>query len=519
MCCDNGSVFVDGGCCPLNQIYEVPGPTPGTWTKKCCNKKVCYNNNTKKTTCCTGDSAVCSIPSQCVPNPTPSPGPSTGNYVCEYLEPGTSGSTPTTKYVDIPGGCYINPEKHPGIDKNSKCLGLGSLSGIKCYSVKEVDGNINYAPATCSKDTISDGTQCSILCPGKSTPGTGGGGPVPPQPLLCPQKDGVGGDICGTLKFNGTTTPYCLNSSDAISHDNLVNNPPDILIAENQPGISACSQYYEVDPKKIKAGDYCLLYKVSSPASTTPANVVMPIPHIDGKQYCPVGYTDSSNGVVSVYSIVPLDNKEEQEHSGTAPVQLTRDDYKGYGMGQETLYMGTHTPGPVFINDRFSKQDTFLFGPNQHGMLVDEETGMIKPPVLMSTKSTVFNPEPGGNQPRLVDCLAVFDEVGINNINLDLDGVSKNKCTANFDCAKYLGAKKDVWAQLGAGNNKHMIPYPSNVDKWTGSFCNFDGDPIGGEMISQYISNKDDDVLTNFTRCNIPQIDQIPIEGEVSGVY
>ena len=43
--------------------------------------------------------------------------------------------------------------------------------------------------------------------------------------------------------------------------------------------------------------------------------------------------------------------------------------------------------------------------------------------------------------------------------------------------------------------------------------CNFEGDTIGQEKINQYISDKDDAVLTNFTRC------RIHIEGEISGVY
>ena len=58
-----------------------------------------------------------------------------------------------------------------------------------------------------------------------------------------------------------------------------------------------------------------------------------------------------------------------------------------------------------------------------------------------------------------------------------------------------------------------MIPFPTNLESWTGGFCNFEGDTIGQEKINQYISDKDDAVLTNFTRC------RIHIEGEISGVY
>jgi len=437
-----------------------------------------------------------------VKNPTP--GPSYGNYVCAYTEPGPGPGPGSTKYVDIPGGCYID-HPAPGIDSNSKCLGLGSLSCIQCYTAKKgTNGKVDYKKAKCDKTTtVSDGTQCSVECTGKYTPSSPG--PQPP-PLLCPTKDGDTGDTCSTLTLNGNSTPFCLNDADAREYNTRIDNPPNIKpLGTNAPEIAACSQYYEVNMVKInKDGGYCLLYNVDgiTPGTTpfTPENVVKPVEHMDKNFYCPVSYTKDNK----VYNIVPL-NLDEDTGSGEAPVFLTQLGYSGYGTGSDG-YMSTTSPGPITYggDDRRATRTPFKFGPNEH--VKTDGAGNITPPILMSTKSVIFAEEPQP-KPRLIDCLNVFDEPGLNNINLD--GKSR-QCTAHFDCSKHLGKKSDLYNKL---DPYKLIPYDTGEDKWAGGYC-AEGESAGKPYSFIYGPNGSE-VLSTFSWCTTTDIDV----KEVPGVY
>jgi len=229
---------------------------------------------------------------------------------------------------------------------------------------------------------------------------------------------------------------------------------------------------------------------------------------MDNKFYCPVSFTvpKSSEQDEQVYSIVPL-GLDEGTGSGTAPVQLTTLGYNGYGGAGEKGYMSDTFTGEVTYGEYPAPRPGFLFGPNEHGM---RDGADIKMPVLMSTGTTQFNKSPAP-KPRLVDCLSVFDEKGLNNINLD----EKTRiCTAHFDCSQSLGTTETEKQTLyGLLENAQMIPSGATESEWTGGYC-----ANGTSASPSYpdIYGASDAILSNFARCKInPAVDV----KEVPGVY
>ena len=266
-----------------------------------------------------------------------------------------------------------------------------------------------------------------------------------------------------------------------------------LVSPDDKTEIPACSQYYEVDMQKITKDGYCLLYNVDGtlPNPFVAKNVVKPVTNEEGTHYyCPVSYSDSTGD----YSIIPL-NVDEISGSGLSPVQLVPG-YAGYGDGGDADKDGAYitessTDSQVIYRRAGTSTPVFTFGPIEHGV---KTGGDINIPVLMSRKKVTYDAKDA--KPRLVDCLTLFNEPGLNNVELDFSDTAAPTCTAHFNCAKYLDEKSVASKNIsGYSNNKIM----DTNNNWTGGFC-----PGGGRQSTGVIETSDGkEILSDFTRCHI----------------
>ena len=479
-CCDSKTqLWIDSQCCELNKIYKETDSSGKVIQKCCTNGNVCYNpgpNGTYTTSCCP-DNETCTTPSTCDVVKGINGSPDTNQ--CSY----TDQTTKETKYVKIPGkyGCKLDPDTaKTDEDPNSKCDGWNQIS-TTCYKPTSTsDGTLAYTKTACDptdNTLVHSGTQCSVKCSG-----TG----LDIKSIYCPT-----GDTCSTLTVNKETTPYCLLDNGPTWQ--VASSNPEQITTQDSSGstltINTCAQYYQVDLTKMGTSPACLLYDTIT--GGTPLTLVKPVTDMDGKSYCPISYSTTENN----YNTVPL-SLDEDSLSGLSTVQLTPTGYTGYGDGgsagnnkfvnNPATKTGGAYPDSFFSEKEGVKSAGFQFGPYVHGVATNIE------PVLMSSKRSTYSG--GKQQPRLVDCLNLYSENGLHDINLD---TNNKTCSAHFSCDKFLRKKDDMYPLL-KNNTVNMIPTGAVEDKWTGGYC-----ANGGEISTGIITDSDGQPLTDFTRCKI----------------
>jgi len=434
ICCGKDQEYTDDHkCCDLNKIYiDVEGKSV------CCTGSVCYNKGESK--CCTSIDSKCTIKSTCNKETTK----------CEYTCPEDG----TTKSMSIPGGCK----------KDDDCWGLGYKIG-SCYkaSMDVTTKKITYNKVDCpdddANDIIHDGG-CSIVCNNTTSD-------LPS--IYCPD-----GTICSkTENSNGISTRYCLDKTNLpVILTPPYSNPNSIYTGESSAPITTCSQYYEVD-SKYKDTD-CLLYNTNKELPSSggsidpnketgwlPPTGVKPVhdSNVD-KYFCPVDYTQNKQ----TYFISPLGLKYADQDSGKAPIQITNDNYQGYGWPTNPPYTNKTGTENVIISKNDFKID-FPFGPYKYGVGVS--------PVLRSQTKLTYDGTK--TKPRLIDCLSQVNYNGLTNVDLD-ETQTDPVCTGTFDCSKYLDTNSNVI-------NKIKDPYSEVIDdknNWSGLYCGEGSSPKYG---------------------------------------